>query len=218
MRSVSGKRQKAVVIFGGTFDPVHYGHLRTALEVRNFLAVQEIKFLPAGSPPHRRNEVSDPHHRLAMLQLALAGLEGFSIDQREIQRRGLSFMVDTLTDIRSEGSNNPVILVLGHDSASSLGSWHRWLQIFSLAHLLVISRPGEQQDFSPQLDAEMSKRQVLDCQQLFEAPSGLVLNLQVTGLSISSRNIRRLMKNGGSAQFLLPDTVLGYLHEHRLYS
>ena len=208
---------KALVFIGGTFDPVHYGHLRTALEVRNALQLDEICFLPAGEPPHRGATVSDASHRLAMLRLATKGLQGFRIDEQELMRGGPSFMVDTLECLRKESVEASLVLVVGQDSANTFETWHRWREIFALANLVIMSRLGDKDNYPPDLEGELSARRVDRGCQLMSSPAGKVMKIGVTDLSISSSGIREMLQAGVSPRFLLPDAVLAYIQEQGLY-
>jgi nicotinate-nucleotide adenylyltransferase len=133
--------KRATAVFGGTFDPVHYGHLRAAAEVSEKLDVSDFRLLPAGQPPHRNHTGAEAYHRLAMLELALAPYPDLTVDEREVRRRGPSYMVETLASIRREVGQAPVILCLGQDAANKLEGWHRWRELFDLAHLVVMKRP-----------------------------------------------------------------------------
>ena len=133
---------RSIGIFGGTFDPVHFGHLRAALESREQLDVDEFRLLPAGQPPHRDTPGVSSEHRLEMVRIALAGQPGFSVDDREVQRAGPSWMVDTLSAIRAEESEVSLILVIGQDAANELDTWHRWRDLFELAHIAIMRRHG----------------------------------------------------------------------------
>lgn len=204
-------------IFGGTFDPVHFGHLRAANEAKERLSLIDLRLLPAGNPPHRSITYASAHHRLAMLRLALAGHDDLWTDDREVRRSGYSFMVDTLTEIRREEGNIPLLLLIGQDAVNSLDSWHEWQALFTLAHIVIMRRPDSRHDYSGALFREVQPRLVKDPQLLEESPAGLVLPLEVTQLAISATDIRRQIAAGESPRFLLPDRVIDYIHEHRLY-
>lgn len=206
-----------VAIFGGTFDPVHYGHLRAAWEAKEALGIEDFRFIPAGNPPHRGTGVSDASHRLAMLERALPEGCGFRIDARELRRPGPSFMVDTLAELREEAGEAPLLLLIGQDSANSLDSWQRWEELFTLAHLVVMSRAGDIQRYSGTLDEAMRPRHVNDVSALRSAPCGLVARIQVTSLAISSSRIRALLAQGRSPRYLLPGPVLGYIEQAGIY-
>lgn len=204
-------------VFGGTFDPVHFGHLRAANEAKERLSLIDLRLLPAGNPPHRSITYASAQHRLAMLRLALAGHDDLWADDREVRRSGYSFMVDTLTEIRREEGNIPVLLLIGQDAVNSLDSWHEWQALFTLAHIVILRRPDSRHDYSGALFREVQPRLVKDPERLEESPAGLVLPLEVTQLAISATDIRRQIAAGESPRFLLPDGVIDYIHEHRLY-
>jgi nicotinate-nucleotide adenylyltransferase len=176
VRSVKTGPGKATALFGGTFDPVHYGHLRSAIEIRDLLnaenyRVDDFRFLPAGTPAHRSNVVSEATHRLAMLKMALAGVQGMTIDERELNRSGPSYMVDSLEELRESDRKHPIILILGQDSANSLDTWHRWTELFRLAHLVIMTRPGDRESYSDPLAEEFSHRLKHTPGELFTEPS-----------------------------------------------
>ena len=214
---MSGTEQQVNAIFGGTFDPVHYGHLRAALEIRSLLNIDSITLMPSGSPAHRTNTVSPVRHRVEMLKMAVAGLEGFKLDLREVERNGPSFTVESLLEIRQQSADIPIICVIGQDSANTLNSWHRWKELFSLAHLVIMSRPGDLEDYPDELANEFIGRKITHPASLFDSLAGQVLSVPVTGLAISSKHIRALLERGETPRFLLPDTVLAYIRQIGLY-
>jgi nicotinate-nucleotide adenylyltransferase len=205
-------------IFGGTFDPVHFGHLRAALETREFLGLSSITLLPAGAPPHRANPVTPAVHRVAMLRLALQGMPGFTIDEREIERDGPSYMVDTLAGLRLDSADATLLLVIGQDSANSFDTWHRWRDILDLASLAFMSRPGDRERYSDTLREELAGRFVDTPEDIPRHRAGRVIRVPVTGLDISSSAIREMLRSGGTPRFLLPDAVLAYAREKALYT
>jgi len=204
-------------IFGGTFDPVHYGHLRAAHEAKAAVGLEEMRLLPAGTPPHRSNTFASAEHRLAMLDLAIRGYPDLRTDDREVRRDGYSFMVDTLREIRAEEGNVPLLLFIGQDAANKLDTWHRWSDLFSLAHMIVMRRPDSRHEYSGALFREIQLRSVNSAAMLRKSPAGHVLPLEVTQLDISSTDIRTQVAAGLSPRFLLPDAVLDYMAQHRLY-
>lgn len=207
-------------IFGGTFDPIHYGHLRPALELRDQLALSEVRFIPASVPPHRGEPTASAQQRLAMLQLALQGCAGMSIDERELHRDGPSYMADTLRSLRSEVGERPLVLLLGLDAFLGLPSWHAWHSIIEQAHIAVATRPGWQ---SEQLLQESPLAQLWrerlcdDAAPLHQTPAGRIVMVEVTPLDISATKIREQLQRGRSPRFLLPDNVLDYIERNRLY-
>jgi nicotinate-nucleotide adenylyltransferase len=214
---MSTRADAPLAIFGGTFDPVHFGHLRAASEVKEQLGVDDFRLLPAGDPPHRTKTFSTPAQRLAMLRLALAEHPDIGIDDRELRRDGPSWMVDTLADLRREAPHRPLLLVIGRDAAHALDGWHEWRRLFDLAHLVVMTRPGSGTAYREPVAGAMRERLgALD--ELLASPAGRVLHLAVTQLEISSTGIRRSLSEGRSPRFLLPDAVLGYALAQGLYA
>lgn len=210
---------RTVGIFGGTFDPVHYGHLRVALELKQALVLDEMRMLPNATPPHRDRPSASVEQRLDMLRLALSGQHDLQIDEREINRKGPSYMVDTLSSFRQElGADCSICLVVGSDSFQSLGSWHRWQELFDLAHIVIACRPGWQQDKSSEVGQLVRQRFIDDPVKLKTSPGGYILPQLVTQLAISATSIRQSILDGRSPRYLLPDSVLDFIEKHRIYS
>ena len=206
-------------IFGGTFDPIHYGHLRPALEVCEALGLREMRMLPSSLPPHRDTPHAGAAQRLAMLRLALEGQSSLVADTRELEREGPSYMVDTLISLRSEVGDEPLCLVLGADAYLTLESWHRWRELPELAHLVVAHRPGWRlEESAPGLRELFGGRHVQSPAELATQSSGLLWLQPVTQLDISATRIRRLIAEGRSPRYLLPDSVLDYIRAQGLYS
>lgn len=210
-------RNRAVAIFGGTFDPVHYGHLRAAAEISERLKVSDFRLVPAGRPPHRDATWAEPFHRLAMLELAVAPYADLHVDEREVRRDGPSFMVETLQSVREEVGPVPLLLCVGQDAANQLNRWHRWRELPDLAHLVVMTRPRSTPQYPAPLAEVMESRQVTRARDLMRSPAGLVCHVEVTQLAISSTDIRRQLARGWDPRFLLPATVLSYIRKHGLY-
>jgi nicotinate-nucleotide adenylyltransferase len=208
---------RPVAVFGGTFDPVHFGHLRAALEAAEQLGAGEMRLLPAGRPPHRDPPVAAAGHRLEMVRRAVAAQPRFSVDDREVRRTGPSWMVDTLSEIRAEIGPVPLVLCIGQDAANGLDGWRDWRRLFELAHLAVLRRPDAHGVYRDELGAEMRRRRVDDVTAVTAAPAGHVLPLAVTQLDISATAIRELVARGRSPAFLVPDAVADYIRAHALY-
>jgi nicotinate-nucleotide adenylyltransferase len=207
----------AMGILGGTFDPVHYGHLRAAVEAAEKLGLDDLRLLPAGTPPHRAQPVASAAQRLAMLQLAVARCPGLQVDDLEVRRPGCSFMVDSLTAIRKEIGDSPLLLLVGQDAANELDTWHRWRDVFDLAHLVVMRRPDAHFSCRAELSEQIDRRRVEGPDRLQGATAGLVLSLEITQLDISSTAIRELFAAGRSPRFLMPDDVIDYIRQQLLY-
>ena len=210
-------KTSAIAIFGGTFDPVHYGHLRAAAEVAEQLGVSDFRLLPAGQPPHRSSTWAAARHRTAMLELALAPHADLSVDDREVQRAGPSYMVDTLDSIRAEVGELPVLLCVGQDAANHLDRWHQWERLLTLAHLVIMTRPKSEPRYSAELSAAFQGCETCALDQLMHSPAGKVCAVEVTRLAISSTQIRAQLAEGRDPRFLLPSTVLAYIRKHGLY-
>lgn len=212
-------------ILGGTFDPIHLGHLRLAEEAREALGLETVRFIPAGQPPHRGTPQSSPAHRLAMARLAIAGNPTFEVDDAEVTSPHKSFTVPTLERLRASlGSARPLVLILGADAFAGLPGWHRWEEIFELAHIAVANRPGHAPHgrrwpgtLSPALDTVCRGRIAHDGAAFRAAPAGAVLPFDMTPLAISASLIRDLVHSGSSPRYLLPDPVLDYIALHKLY-
>jgi nicotinate-nucleotide adenylyltransferase len=204
-------------ILGGTFDPIHYGHLRPALEVFETLGLAELRLIPAGVPPHRGRPTATTAQRLAMVQAAIDGLPGWRVDRRELDRPGLSYMVETLASLRSEIGTAPLVLLLGQDAYGVLDSWHQWTRILDLAHVVVMARPGSALPAAGVMGTVTAQRRVDAPAALRGHPAGRVYPCPVTQLAISGTAIRALVAAGRSPRFLLPDAVLALLHQWRLY-
>ncbi len=204
-------------IFGGTFDPVHRGHLAAAGEVRDALHIEDFRFLPAGDPPHRKKTFAAPHHRLRMLQLALADQPAFGIDERELRRAGPSWMTVTLDSLREEHPGDSLLLVLGQDALKGLHRWHEWRRIPDLAHLVVMTRPGERPAYAPALAEALAGRETRDPAELGRTAAGRLWTQPVTPLDISSTAIRASADAPDALRRLVPAVVADYIEAHGLY-
>lgn len=202
-------------IFGGTFDPIHYGHLRPAQEVLTALPLTQIRFIPCANPPHRSDPVASADQRLQMLRLALADCPGFVVDDREIQRGGPSYSVLTLESLRVEVGGRPLCFILGLDAFLQLETWHRWTEIPDLAHLVVLTRPGWVLGDLPRW---AQGRQCDEAGLLAGSPAGRLFFLAVTPQNISASGIRATLSQGGSVDGLLPQAVQGFICQNHLYS
>ena len=209
---------KPVGILGGTFDPVHHGHLRLALECRQRLDLAEVRIIPVHTPPHRVVPVAAPGQRLRMVELAAGGSPDLAADDLEIRRGGPSYTVDTLRALRAALGERPVCLILGIDAFRLLHQWRQWTALLELVHLIVAQRPGADEEVrEPALRDMLDTRGITDPARLGAAMAGSVLRLEIPRLDISASQVRRLLAAGHSARYLLPDAVLGYIEEQGLY-
>ena len=209
--------RKKIGVFGGTFDPIHMGHLRMALELKQQLGLDEMRLLPSHQPPHRDAPRVSSEQRAEMLRIALRECPELVMDDRELHRDKPSYTFDTLQELRAElGDEVSLVLCMGEDAYIGLPGWYRWNQLIQLAHIVVVTRPGwkipdhgEAHDF---LQKNMKGLQSLD-----EAPAGAVVLQSARLLSISATEIRKQIQSGESAQFLMPDAVWNYIRAHQLY-
>ena len=212
---------RPIGVFGGTFDPVHFGHLRPAREVMERLELERIHLIPCNIPPHRGEPHASSEQRCEMLQLAIGGEAGLVLDRRELERPGPSYMVDTLRSLREEyGALRPICLILGGDAFLGLPSWYHWRELIELAHIVVLHRPGWVVDgvsMDEALQGLLQRHQLEAAAQLYDSPSGGVLLQAVTPLDISATAIRKRVAEGGSVDDLLPRPVWDYIRRHNLY-
>ncbi len=194
-------------LFGGAFDPIHYGHLRTAFELWQALKLAQVRFLPTGNPPHREAPLTTPELRVQMVSAAIAGISAFVVDDRELRRRGMSYSVDTLTELRAENPGRSLCLLVGMDAFLGLPTWHRWREIFDLAHVVVAHRPGWKAPMTGPLGEVMVDRGTGSVRDLHGAPAGKVYVHAVTQLEISSTDLRQLILSGRDLRYLVPDSV-----------
>ncbi len=212
--------QKAIGLLGGTFDPIHFGHLRLAQEVADALALAEVCFIPGGTPPHRATPQTSAAHRLAMVQLATAGNARFCVDERETRRDGWSYSFDTLSELRAElGPRQPLVLIMGADVFLGFHRWHRWQEIFSLAHIAVAHRPGAAltQINDAALAREFVQRRAPDAEALRATAAGYIAEVPITALDISATAIRAAIQSQRSAHYLTPPGVLAYIDDNYLF-
>jgi len=209
-------------ILGGTFDPIHYGHLRLAQELAEGLNLIGVRFIPSGRPWHRGAPEATPEQRLEMTRMGVAGNPLFMVDEREVRKGAPGYTVESLTELRREsGSEQPLCLLLGADAFLGLPTWHCWRELFGLAHIAVAQRPGFSllaQQMDEILRAEIEPRMTGDPKDLQQTPAGRVIACNMTPLDISATRIRAAIKTGQSPRYLLPDVVLDYIQAHNLYN
>ncbi|RJG12125.1 nicotinate-nucleotide adenylyltransferase [Pseudomonas cavernicola] len=208
---------KKVGIFGGTFDPIHIGHLRGALEVAEQLGFEELRLIPSARPPHRDTPQVSAADRLAMVEQAVAGVPPLKVDDRELKRDMPSYSIDTLESLRTElAAADQLFLLLGWDAFCGLPTWHRWEELLEHCHILVLQRPDADSEAPEALRDLLAARSVSD-PQVLSGPSGQIAFVWQTPLAVSATQIRNLLASGKSVRFLVPDAVLAYIHAHGLY-
>jgi len=216
---VSGR---PVGILGGTFDPIHFGHLRLAEEMLELAGLEQIRFVPTGTPPHRDAPQVSAQQRSAMVRLAIAGQPAFVLDEREVMRGRLCFTVDTLRELRAElGAEQPLCLLMGGDAFLQLHTWHEWEGLFGLAHIVVGYRPGftleERIEGAPAPLRKHYRERLCAVGEMAQRPCGGVAELAIPKLEISATDIRRRVAEGRTIRYLLPNAVADYIHQHHLY-
>jgi nicotinate-nucleotide adenylyltransferase len=204
-------------VLGGTFDPVHNGHLRLAIEAREELALDHVRLIAAGIPNHRRPPEASTALRIEMLQAAV-GRDGSRVDTREVERDGVSYTIETLESLREDFGDRPVCLIMGLDAFNGLPGWHRWREIASYAHVVVATRPQVVLSEDPPLAEFVTRAEVDDPARLSSTSAGLVYFLRIPLLPISSTDIRERLRRGRSVEHLLPDPVLRIIERDRPYA
>lgn len=209
---------KPIGVFGGTFDPIHYGHLRTAFEMLQALQFEDVRFVPCGDPPHRGTTFASAEQRLRMVEAAISHQDGFSLDDREVRRRGPSYSIDTLLSLREEFPDRPLGLIVGMDAFLGLPGWHRWDEFLGIAHIIVAHRPGWKAPDIGRLGELIAECGTHRIEDLHAALHGRIHIHAVTQLEISSTEIRDLVAAGRDPRFLMPDAVRDEIEASGCYS
>ena len=209
-------------MLGGTFDPIHFAHLRLAEELADGIGLSKVRFIPTGAPPHRGAPRVSGAHRIEMVRLAIAGNPRFEADDREVRRPGVCYTFDTLNELRAELGERPLCLLMGSDAFSALTTWHRWEELFDLAHIVIAHRPGfSLRQLQSSLPGPLRKiylqRLAASTGILRRDSSGAIYASEITALDIAATQIRGLLAGSASARYLVPDAVLDYIETNRLY-
>ncbi len=203
-------------ILGGTFDPIHFGHLRPALEISEQLELDELRFIPSANPPHRWQPEASAEHRLEMVKLAVQDVKDFVVDDREYHRDGASYTVDTLASIREElGDKEPLCMLIGMDAFEHFTTWHNWQGILDLAHIVISSRPGTVQ---VETDDWMKGRMAKSVKDLQQTSAGKLFFAEVSQLEISATYIRKQILEGKSSLYTTPVKVSTFIQKNKLYT
>lgn len=205
-------------VFGGTFDPVHYGHLRSAVELVEHMDLAQLRLMPCARPAHRDDPHCSAQHRAAMVALAVEEEARLLCDTRELKRPGTSYMIDSLAELRSElGAEVGLCMVLGCDAVLGITRWHRWTELLDLAHIIIIARPGWALPDRGEVANWLQQHRLDNREALHQRPAGGIVIEELRPLAISSTEIRHLFEAGQSARYLLPQSVLTYIETHGLY-
>jgi nicotinate-nucleotide adenylyltransferase len=217
MTAGSSDLTRPLAIMGGAFDPVHFGHLRSAVELQEYLQLGELRFVPSANPQHRPPHFASAEIRLSMLQAAVGDMPDCTIDDREINRQGPSWSVVTLEELRAEIGSRSLCMIIGMDAFLGLPDWHRWGDLCGLAHIVVASRPGSMLPAGGPLGELLAARGTRDPLELQQLSAGKILVHEVTQLEISSSAVRDCLMGGGSARYLVPDSVLQIIEDSGCY-
>lgn len=204
-------------IFGGTFDPIHYGHLSAAWQTLHTLQLNELRFMPCHHPPHRDQPLAAPEHRINMLKLAIKDIPQFAIDEREIKSNEISYSFNSLKQIRKEIGEIPLCFILGLDAFNQIHTWHEPRKIIEVAHIIVLARPGQQLNQTDMIN-DLMQAQVHDPNILKTKNAGFVYFMENSLMDISATQIRKMLQQNIDPKFLLPDAVLNYITKEQLYS
>ena len=206
-----------VGILGGTFDPVHNGHLHLATTFLEQLKLVKILFVPLNNPPHRSAPLASPEQRLEMLKFAVESHLHLKIDDCELQRGGVSYTIDTLRRIRKIIDETPLCLIMGMENFKTLNSWHQWQSLLDYAHIVIANRPGDNEINDDEIKIFMDNFITKSVTNLHDQAAGYIIRLDIPMLDISSTQIRNNFQSGRETESLLPDKVLDFIHTHHLY-
>lgn len=202
-------------LFGGTFDPVHYGHLRPAVEIAELYKLSSLYLMPNHQPGHRGPTGASTDHRIEMLTMAVEDAPRLVVDTREAQRNEPTYTIDTLREIREEQPDATLVFFLGMDSFSAFDAWHEWEEILNFTNLVVLNRPGaEHSEFSQML---IDRQRTVCGEEIVNGRTGVIQTCQITQLAISATDVRRRIASDLSVRFLLPDDVSEYIDANNLY-
>ena len=208
----------AVGILGGTFDPVHHGHLRLAIECREKLSLHRVHLVPLGKPPHREPPHASTDHRLQMLQLATRGIEGLKVDEHELSRGGVSYTIDTVRQLRMDMPDTPLCLITGRDAFNAIHTWREWQSIPDYVHIIVVGRPGHTPEpESVEIRSFLAQHRVTDLCIRGDALAGHIYEIEIPELDISATRIRQIIRKGNNPRGLLPESVVEFIYKNRIY-
>lgn len=211
---------KLIGLLGGTFNPIHNGHLRLAQELADALNFNEVRFIPSANPPHKTAPKISAQHRAAMVQLAITDNLLFKLDTRELDRTGASFTIDTLISLQEElGGSVALCLMMGSDAFSKLNTWHRWQALLDFCHIILVQRPASatQPKLAEELSVLLHNHYTENISDLTNENAGYIHMQKITALDITSTNIRAQLEAGVSPRYLMPDNVIAYIKKNNLY-
>lgn len=213
--------KRIVGILGGTFNPIHFGHLRMAQELAEALNLDEVRFIPSANPPHKPAPSVTAQHRAEMIKIAISDNPLFTFDDREMLREGASYTIDTLIALRETlGQTTSICLLLGSDAFMQLNTWHRWQELLNYCHIILVQRPNNaanQLRLAEELSLVLQSHYTENVEDLAENNAGFIHMQKITALDISSTAIRAQFKQGTVPHYLMPERVIGYIKQHHLY-
>ena len=210
---------KPIGILGGTFDPVHNGHLRLAIEFYERLDLEEVRFVPLRVPPHRETPLADPEQRMAMLTAAIKNITGIIIDDCELRRESISYTIDTVSAVRASVGQIPICLLMGMDAFATIQFWHRWTDLLQYVHIAIADRPvRDSVTIDPNITVFLNEHSVNDAAVLHQTPAGKIFSSMIPMLDISASRIRNMISKGRDPHGLLPEGVLEFIRTNNLYS
>lgn len=204
-------------LLGGTFNPIHNGHLRLAQELADALNFSEVRFIPSANPPHKTAPKISAQHRAAMVQLAITDNPLFKLDTRELDRAGASYTIDTLISLQEElGGSAALCLIMGSDAFAKLNTWHRWQVLIDYCHIILVQRPASatQPKLVEELTVHLHNHYTENISDLTTENTGYIHMQKITALDITSTNIREQLKAGHSPRYLMPDNVIAYIKDN----
>ncbi len=208
---------KPIGIFGGAFDPIHIGHLCSALDVLRILDLEHIQFIPCKTPVHKYPTIANAHQRYTMVLLAIQSIPQFIANDCEITRESPSYMIETLVSLRVRYINKPLCLLLGTDAFMGLPAWKNWQQLLDYSHIILMQRPGYQLKLDTELAAFLNRHLVADFNKLRTHLAGSIYLQHITELPISSTQIRAQLQAGLLPHFLTPESVIHYIQQYQIY-
>ncbi len=212
---------RLVGILGGTFNPIHFGHLRMAQELADALKLDEVRFIPSANPPHKTAPQVSAEHRAEMVKISIADNPLFKFDGRELSREGASYTIDTLISLREElGAKTAICLFMGSDAFVKLDTWQRWQELLNFCHIVLVQRPNlsaEHPKLAENLEILLTDHYTENALDLATKSAGFIHMQKITALDISSTKIREMLKNGETPRYLVPDAVMVYIKQHQLY-
>ena len=214
---MSIEKKQPIGIYGGTFDPIHNGHLTIATAMMQTLNLQSVQFIPNNYPIHRDTPVANAQHRLAMLRIATENNPAFIVNDIELNRAGPSYTVDTLKQLREENPSQTLCLLIGEDAFAKINQWHEWESLPDLVHLIIFNRPGVKRPYAPEIEALIQARETKNIADLSQQEAGFIMQNISDLIDLSATQVRGKLKAGKDVSDDIPEGVCGYIQEHQLY-